>query len=156
MDKKRINYKNNYFDYFLVKKNNIQKKYIGINISKYLILIELLILNSMKLIKVSSFQYINKKRYIMSQSSSIKLKIENSGNQKIYSSNTYSTCESIVSPDEIYINGENQTVIKNEYYFEDNNNEIILKWNNPLSSTSCMFKDCTSITEIDLSNFDDF
>ena len=110
----------------------------------------------MKLNIVSSFQLKNKKRYIMSQSSSIKLKIENSGNQKIYSSNTYSTCESIVSPDEIYINGENQIEIKSLYNFENNNNnEIILKWNNPLSSTSCIFKDCTSITEIDLSNFDD-
>ena len=156
MDKKTINDKNNSFDYFLVKKNIIQKKYIGINISKYLLLIELLILNSMKLNIVSSFQLKNKKRYIMSQSSSIKLKIENSGNQKIFSNiTTYSSCKPLISPDEIYINGENQSEIKNIYNFENNNNEITLIWYNPLNNTSCMFKDCTSITEIDLSNFDD-
>ena len=92
----------------------------------------------------------------MSQSSSIKLKIENSGNQKIFSNiTTYSSCKPLISPDEIYINGENQSEIKNIYNFENNNNEITLIWYNPLNNTSCMFKDCTSITEIDLSNFDD-
>ena len=139
-------------------KKIIFKKRINFKIilSKSLLLIELLLLMLMfiKLNLISS-QSINKKRNIMSQSSSIKLKIENSGNQKIYSNGTYEYCYPVVAPDEIYINGENQTVIKNEYYFENNNNEIILVWYNPLEYTTCMFRDCTSITEIDLSNFDD-
>ena len=91
----------------------------------------------------------------MSQSSSIKLKIENSGIQKIYSIGTYEWSYPVIHPDEIYINGKNKTEIKNEYNFEYNNNEIILVWYNSLESTTCMFRDCTSITEIDLSNFDD-
>ena len=124
-------------------KKIIFKKRINFKIilSKSLLLIELLLLMLMfiKLNLISS-QSINKKRNIMSQSSSIKLKIENSGNQKVYFNGTYEWCYPVVAPDEIYINGENQTVIKNEYYFEDNNNEIILVWYNSLESTSCMFR----------------
>ena len=132
-----------------------KRKYLKCKISKALLLIEILLLSVIKLNIISS-KSINKKRYIMSQSSFIKLKIENSGNQKIFSNiTTYSSCKPLISPDEIYINGENQSEIKNIYNFENNNNEITLIWYNPLNNTSCMFKDCTSITEIDLSNFDD-
>ena len=91
----------------------------------------------------------------MSQSSSIKLKIENSGEQKIFFNGNFVWCNPVTFPDEININGENQSEINSEYYFENNNNEITLTWNNALQSTTCMFRDCTSITEIDLSNFDD-
>ena len=147
--------KNNFW-IFSPYKNNVFKKRINfkINISKSLLLIELLLLMVIKLNLISS-QSINKKRNIISQSSSIKLKIENSGNRKIYSNGTYDYCYPVVAPDEIYINGENQTEIKYEYNFQLNNNEITLIWYNPLKYTNCMFRDCTAITAIDLSNFDD-
>ena len=125
-----------------------KRKYFIINISKSLLLIEFLLLTSVEL-------NLNKKRNILSQSSSIKLKIENSGEQTIYSSGTYDWCNPVIIPDEIIINGENQSEIKNKYNFDDINNEIILIWHNALQSTTCMFRDCSSITEIDLSNFDD-
>ena len=121
---------------------------------KNLLFFEILFLMSIKLHIILS-QSINKKRNMISKSSSIKLKIEKSRNQKIYSNKTYSTCESVIIPDEIYINGENQTEIKYEYNFQLNNNEITLIWYNPLKYTNCMFRDCTAITAIDLSNFDD-
>ena len=139
-------------DFFLYKKNFFQKrKYFKSKKSKALLLIEILLL----VIKINLILSQSKKRYIMSQSSSIKLKIENSGNQRIYSHGNYEYCYPVIIPDEIYINGENQTEIKSEYYFEQDDNEIILIWYNPLVTTACMFRDCTSITEIDLSNFDD-
>ena len=147
--------KNDKINFFNIFINKFQKrKYLKCKISKALLLIEILLLSVIKLNIISS-KSINKKRYIMSQSSSIKLKIENSGNQIIYSIGTYQWCYPVIIPDEIYINGENKTEIKNEYNFEYNNNEIILVWYNSLESTTCMFRDCTSITEIDLSNFDD-
>ena len=145
----------NFMNFFLYKKNLSKKrKSLKNKMSKSFLLKNILLLIVIKF-NLSSSQSINKKRNIILQSSSIKLKIENSGNQKIYSNGTYLDCHLVVTPDEIYINGENQNEIKNEYNFENNNNEIILKWYNPLEYTTCMFRDCTSITEIDLSNFDD-
>ena len=97
----------------------------------------------------------NKKRNLMLQISSIKLKINNSGNQKIYFTGTSGYCEGFKKPDEIYINGKNQSEIKDVYHFEEENNEIILIWYEPLDYAACMFQGCSSITEIDLTNFDD-
>ena len=131
---------------------NFEKNIIGF--PKNLLLIKMLLLISINSNLILSLS-INKKRNIILQSSSIKLKIENSGNQKIYFNQTYANCEVVIIPDEIYINGENQTKIKYEYNFQLNNNEITLIWYNPLKYTNCMFRDCTTITEIDLSNFDD-
>ncbi len=145
----------NFLDFFFCKENLLQKrKYFKRNIKKYLLLIEILLLFAIKLNLISS-EIINIKRNIIFQYSSIKLKIENSGNHKEYSNNTYDWCAPVITPDETYINGKKQSEIKNEYYFENSNNEIILIWYNPLVSTTYMFRDCTSITEIDLSDFDD-
>ena len=77
-----------------------------IKVSKILLLIEMLLLTGIKL-NIASSQSINKKRYIISQSSSIKLKIESSGNQKIYYNETRNDCSRVITPNEIYINGEN-------------------------------------------------
>ena len=88
-------------------------EYFKIKKSKALLLIEMLLL----VIKINLISSQSKKRYIMSQSSSIKLKIENSGNQKIYSNGIYEWCNPVVIPDEIYINEEKQIEMKSEYYF---------------------------------------
>ena len=168
MDKNRIKSK---FKLFLLKyegnkiieeKNNLlykqklfqKRKNFKTNIINTLFFIKISLLISIKLNLISS-QTINRKRNIMSQSSSIKLKIENSGYHVIYSNGTYQDCQPVIIPDEIYINGVNQSEINNEYNFENNNSEITLIWYNPLESTNCMFRDCTTITEVDLSNFDD-
>ena len=148
-------YKNHFFIFFAYIQNFIQRrKYFKKNISKFLLLFEILLIIVIKLNFISS-QLINNKRNIMVQSSSIKLKIENSGNQIIFFNGSFIWCNPVTYPDEIKINGEKQIEIKNEYYFEHNNNVITLTWNNALQSTTCMFNDCTSITEIDLSNFED-
>ena len=56
-------------------------------------------------------------------------------------------------PNEVIING-NDFPVKIGYYLNDSDNTIILIWNNQLNDTSNMFKGCSNITEIDLSNFD--
>ena len=114
MNKNQTKYRNNYSNFFLDKKNLIQKgKIFKNNISKSLILIDLLLLITIKL-NIALSQSINKKRYLISQPSLIKLKTEKSGNHKVYASRNYDWCEPIVIPDEIYINEEIQTPVKSE------------------------------------------
>ena len=81
--------------------------------------------------------------------SSIILRFNRTGNNKIFN-------RADESPDEIYINGKNQNVISNTYYFNESetNNKVELIWKTSITSTSEMFRDCLNITEIDLSNFD--
>ena len=121
-----------------------------INISKSLFLTEIFLLMNLKINLMLS-----KSIYLISQISSIKLKIENSGAHKILFDDYCEWCNPIKLPDEIYINGINQSEIQYQYNFEHINNEIILIWHYPLEYRDCMFRGCSTITEIDLSNFDD-
>ena len=57
-------------------------------------------------------------------------------------------------PDEIHINGEKQGTIKSNYLITNIENNITLIFKNKMKSTSCMFKSCSQINEIDLSYFD--
>ena len=156
MNNNKIKYKEKFFSCFSFDKNNLfqKREYFKINSSKPLLIIELFFLIEI-IINIALTKSLNDKRNIISHYSSIKLKIENSGVQKIFFSGTYEWCDYDITPDEIYINGVNQSEIKSEYNFEQNNNEITLIWHNLLRHSTCMFRDCTSITEIDLSNFDD-
>ena len=99
----------------------------------------------------------NKRRNLLVQASSIKFKIPSSGNHSLFFNEYFEWCDPIryPFPDEVIINGKNITKITNYYNFITENNEITIKWNSPLTYTSCMFKDNTAITEIDLSEFDD-
>ena len=121
------------------------------------LLFSLLILLTIKLSTITSklMNLKSNKRYLTMHISSIRLKIDESGENIIYFNGTFQWCDPFEFPDEIYINGENQTIIKNSYNLRVQNSEIILKWYNPLVNTNCMFRYCNKITEIDLSNFDD-
>ena len=55
---------------------------------------------------------------------------------------------------EVHINGEKQNEATNKYLFNRTVNFVELIWNDYINNTNDMFKDCTSITEINLSNFD--
>ena len=99
------------------------------------------------------------------------LKIKGSGTQKIL--NDYYTClhydyNKIPNqderfgvyngelPDYIYVNGDLQSLSK---VYEVSNlineeNEIIIRWNSPITSCFCMFHCLSNITKIDLSKFD--
>ena len=95
------------------------------------------------------------KENIISRYSYITLKINKSGNQKVfnYGENPLCSPESPY-PDEIYINGINQSEIKMYYPLTETNNNIKLVWYNNIIITRCMFLYCRNITEINLMNFD--
>ena len=154
----QIKGKNNDIQNQEYKNNQIKAiKHFLLKKSKSL-LFSLLILLIIKLSTITSklINFKNKKRYLsIVHISSIKLKIDESGENIIFFNGTFKWCDAFKYPDEIYINRENQSIIMNSYNLSINNSEIILKWHNPLENTNCMFRDCNKITEIDLSNFDD-
>ena len=84
--------------------------------------------------------------------SKITLKIKGIGNKRIFCHNT----ERYISayyPDEVFINGIKQTVIKFDNYLNESNNTVELIWNRHITSCDFMFAECHDITEVDLSNF---
>ena len=108
------------------------------------IFFQLMIIITMKLTVTISFL---EKFIFYSKSSYIMIKVNKTGNIRILNDIT-------TLPDEIYINGENQSQIQFTYEIDSFNTNIKLVWNNPLEETYNMFGDCSNITEIDLSNFD--
>ena len=84
---------------------------------------------------------------LFSYSSFIIVKINKTGLQKAFYSH-------FLPPDEIYINGINQSQINSQYDLNISNNEIKLVWNKQINNCYSMFNNCENITEIDLSHFD--
>ena len=89
----------------------------------------------------------NNNEIILSFSSYITLKINRTGLTSILNSG-------LNIPDEIYINGNNQSLITTQYDLNQTDNIIKLVWNRQLITCYNMFNGCTNIIEIDLSNFD--
>ena len=82
--------------------------------------------------------------------SNITLKVKGPG----FSNITSSYFNMSYYPDIIYINGIKETTISNIYDFGKINNSVILIWNNAIGDCYRMFRGCSNVTEIDLSNFD--
>ena len=80
----------------------------------------------------------------------ITLKIQGPGFSNILSSDFLNSNY----PNNIYINGIQNSTITNRYYFNEINNTVKLVWSNPINYCKNMFLGCFNITEIDLSNFD--
>ena len=88
-------------------------------------------------------------------SSYITLRIKGKGIKKIYNSFPFPQCLPInPDPDEIYINNTKQNSIFSEYNFLEENNEIILLWNESLTTCNCLFMKCNDVNEVDFSHFD--
>ena len=92
----------------------------------------------------------------LSHSSYITIKINKTGNQSIYfkGNNIFNDVSRFTNPDEIYINEMKKEGVQSQYYFEKENNTIKLIWNQKIKSCSEMFVGCSTIEEIDLSQFD--
>ena len=58
------------------------------------------------------------------------------------------------SPNEVYINGENQSQILTSYNYKEDINNVTLIWKKKINTTNRLFYHCQQITEIDLSHFD--
>ena len=57
-------------------------------------------------------------------------------------------------PNLININGNKQNNITYKYYFNQEDNFVELIWNNNINNCKNMFRDCSDIIEMDLSDFD--
>ena len=82
--------------------------------------------------------------------SNITLKIKGIGNKNVF----YSNFSNSNYPNIIYINGIKQSKITSNYYFNLTDNYVKLIWNDSINNCEKMFCGCSSINEIDLSNFD--
>ena len=113
-----------------------------IEILKYIILLNLfnnIFMNN----KISLIEY---------TSYNITLKIKGIGNKQIFCS--WYQFQNKYYPNEVYINGYNQSTVTHSYYLNQTDNNIELVWYNLIDNCQFMFYDCYDITEIDLSNFD--
>ena len=117
----------------------------------YMMTLFLLILNLI-FQKSSGLQY----NLFESKFSNITLKIKGIGfkdilsnkeiSQYYFSKNNY--------PNNVYINGIKRDAVNYSYYFNQTDNFVELVWTQSIDSCNEMFRECCSITEIDLSNFD--
>ena len=88
-----------------------------------------------------------------SKYSYIELIIEGGGENNILYEKGQPSCPNVTLPNEIYINGINQTNIDYKYNFTESENRVKLVWYNNLGNLACMFHKCSKIKKIDFSNF---
>ena len=99
--------------------------------------------------------FMNNKIYVIEYKSyNITLKIKGIGIKQIFSSDSF--FQSKYYPNEIYINGYNQSNVTHSYYLNQIDNIIELVWYNLIDDCQQMFQYCYDITEIDLSNFNTY
>ena len=116
---------------------------------KYTIIIELVIIIDL-FIRIFPTHKIH---FIDSYFSNITLKVKGPGNNIIFWSNTQEFSPNYY-PNLIYINDIQQNIINHSFYFNETENKVKLVWNNSITNCKNMFKNCPSILEIDLSEFD--
>ena len=88
-----------------------------------------------------------------SKYSYIELIIEGGGENNILYEKGERTCPIVTLPNEIYINGINQTNIDYKYNFNEPENKVKLVWYDNLGNLACMFHRCSKIKKIDFSHF---
>ena len=116
--------------------------------SLYFILFFLIFFISLFPYEYSSKKFQLKELYF---DSTIVLKIRGSGNQYIISDEAVAE---IPLPNSLVINNINIENINKIQNLSEENNTIIMRWDNQLTTCRNMFKLLNNITEIDLSNFD--
>ena len=120
------------------------------NINNYIFIIKLLIVINL-FNRALSYYKIN---YLELKYSKITLKIKGIGNKNIFSGGSEFSFESSGFPDEVYINSIKKTPVTYTYYLDSINNVVELRWTNKINDCTFMFRSCSDITEIDLSQFD--
>ena len=133
------------------KKNTIKKEWHNIKenyfiFKSYIFLIKvMLIVNIFNVSKDNNVQNL-----ILSKVSNITLKIKGTGFINILGSEF----ANIYYPNEVIINNIISNITTNKYDFNQVDNYVELIWNNNINNTINMFKGCSNIIEINLSNFD--
>jgi len=83
----------------------------------------------------------------------ITLKVNKIGTINFYSCDEISPSSS-PNPDEVYINNIKHDPIVTSFYFNETDSTVKLLWKNNIDTTQNIFRGCSDITEINLSNFD--
>ena len=145
----KISSYNNKINREKANKGNIKRLYIKKNI--YINLLEIVII----LILFPLF-FSKESRYKLTKIqfySEIKLTIKGTGNQNILATEE-SDYEGPL-PDQLFINGKSEEINdKMIYNFKEEYNDIILKWDSPLTSTAWMFNGVSNIIKIIVTHFD--
>ena len=95
---------------------------------------------------------LNRNTIIQNKFSYITLKINGPGYKNVFYEDD-KTCDSFSPPNEVYINDIYQDKANYSYYFNDSKHEVKLIWNDQVLSPNCLFYKCKDINEIDLSHF---
>ena len=136
---KRVKRKDKKAENVIMKNYIINNNYIVKIIIKSIIILDLLYRTKSYLYDSYFFQY-----------SKITLKIRGNSENAILNYNF----KGINYLKEVHINGNKKNEIAYRYYFNQEDNFVELIWNNNIDSTENMFYECTSITKINLSAFD--
>ena len=133
-----------------IKENPIRKRNNkDIIIKNYIliILIKFLILNIYCQRKINIYYYSLNFQY-----SKIILKIKGIGENLLFANGKYAF-QNIKYLNSVYINGNKQDTIEYKYYFNQTENSVELIWDDNIDSCANLFRQCSNITEIDLSYF---
>ena len=124
-------------------KNAIKRNYVSITLIKFILITLLSQIKSNNIIYDSfNLIYFN----------TITLKIKGIGESNIFCNEKDYNFTGIDYLQEIYINGIKKN-LSYSYYFNQTENIVKLIWNDNLDDFSYMFRGCSNITEINLSNF---
>ena len=155
---KKEKYKYNSFFYFV----NKFERNKDLNIKKSCIKLNKEFIHVLKKNKFKEFEifiiYIIFFSFFISfvySSSSISLRIYGTGKKKVFLNNPTPDClPRFTLPNEVYINNVKQDQVVSEYNFVEENNKIILVWNDTVTRCNCLFLECKDIKEINFTNFD--
>ena len=76
------------------------------------------------------------------------------GNHKVFADGSGNKCQGpFTKPNEVYINGKNQSTVQSFYQFDEEETYIKLAWKNTITSFLGMFCNCGHILELNLSHF---
>ena len=76
------------------------------------------------------------------------------GNHKVFADGSGNKCQGpFTKPNEVYINGKNQSTVQSFYQFDEEETYIKLVWKNTITSFLGMFCNCGHILELNLSHF---
>ena len=119
------------------------RNYIIINLIKYIIINIFCQIKNIIILDLFQFQY-----------SKITLRIEGIGENNIFGNEMDHEFRKFNFPKEVYINGNKQDKKEHKYHFNLTNNFVELIWDKKINSCENMFRKCSKIIEINLSNFD--
>ena len=106
------------------------------------------IINSLIIHMVTNYNIYDLRYYF----SNISLKIKGKGEKNVFCS-MKNDFPYKYYPKIVYINGAIQNNVNYSYFFEQEDNEILLTWIDNLVDCENMFRGCINISEVDLSNF---